>query len=306
MFGNTSLGQIQRNSKYEIRFPFDGRKRVWAQYDDSSPLSELWLDLEYRKTYYIKMQLVKGTTHANPELILLDSIQGKEEFINVAPSASLVCYPVPLKLPEAALVGNPFNRKTLEPFYYNATDSLYFWKYRFKGPAYFQYFYWSDKFIYQFAYGNTLLSPTYSEFLRIQGSGVKEMKSNEDLLDYIKKSLGKSKDKKEKLVSLDYQPVNAIGEFGWMAISEIEDHDAANKGENDFLLLREIRACIYKDTKEKKKALIILWLSERGTPDELYTLDELKERLKQFIDGWVLRKDIKTGELSTEATAQKQ
>jgi hypothetical protein len=309
MYEKLTLGHIQNGSRNEIHFPLDGKKRFWAQYDPSSPTSGVWLDLEFGKSYYLKMQIVKGLTHGNPELTVLDSLKGKTEFNNITSPTNVIYYPAPPNMPEATLGGNPFNRTILHPFYYNVSDSFYYWKYRFKVPSYFQYVFYSEKYIYHFLYGDTLLSPTYSEFLRVQGAGVKEMKTEEDLLNYVKKSLGDdkgTKSKKLKLVSLNYEPIKPFGDFGWLAISEVEDHKAGNKGENDFLVLRDIRACIYEDTKEKTKPVILLWLSARGTPDELYTLDEMKERLKQFINGWELINRTKSGELPAETPQQKK
>jgi hypothetical protein len=303
-YEETSLGQFLNNSKYEIRFPLYGKKRFWAQHDPSSPTSGVWVELEYGKSYYLKLQITPGQDHPNPVLLLLDSITGKSDYANIKNAVNSMFYPVPANLPESMLVGNPFNRNILEPYYYDKTDSLYYWKYRFKVPSFFHYVFISEKHIYQFPYSNTLLSPTYSEFLRIQGFLAKKIETEDDLLSYVKKSLGNGKgmkNKKEKLVSLNYEPVKAFGDFGWLALSEVEDHGAANKQKNEFLLLREIRACIYKKTKEEEKVLMVFWLSARGAPDELYTLDEMKQRLIKFLSGWKYI-DISKSELKSEGS----
>jgi hypothetical protein len=290
MYEKTSLGAIGNNSKTQIQFALDGKKRFWTQLDNASPTSGISMDLEYGKSYYLKLQLTPGLNHANPELLLLDSLSGKEELNKITGKTRNLLYPVPPNISEGMLVGNPFNRNLLIPYYYNTIDSFYYWRYRFKAPAFFHYFFISEKRVYQFVYSNPLLSPTYSEFITVLGSNIKEMKDESELLNYVKKSLndGKgTKNKKQKLVSLNYEPLKtSIGDFGWMALSEVEDHEAADKGNNDYLLLREVRACIYVDTKEKNKVLMIIWLSCRGTPEEIYNLDEMKERLTQFLSGW--------------------
>jgi hypothetical protein len=307
MYEEISLGVIENNSKIQIKFPLDGKQRFWTQFNSKSPTSGVWAELKYSKSYYLKLQIRPGQDHANPELLLLDSINGKREFDKITGNTRTLFYPVPPDIPESMLVGNPFNRNTLIPYYYNNTDSFYYWRFRFKAPSFFQYIYIS-KHVYQFGYENKVLSPTYSELLQVSGSAVKEIRSEEDLLNQLKKRMGgkgMKSSKKEKLVSLNYEPIKAFGDFGWMAISEVEVHNAGNKGENDFLLLREIRAVIYKKT-EKTKIAMAFWYSSRGTPEESYTLDEMKERLKQFLNGWELKTDIKTDELPAETDKQDQ
>ncbi len=299
----TALGWILNDSKYEIRLPLDGQKKFWVQFDPSSPNFSVSVDLEYGRSYYLKLQIMPGTNHPNPELVLLDSMKGKSIYDKLNGSANLLYYPIPLKFPEAILVGNPFNKKLLEPNYYENTDSFDFWTYRFKVPPYFQYVYISNRFVLQFAYINKLLSPTYSEFLQIKLTTVKEVKSEEELQKLLKKSLSEGKtSKKEKLVSLNYESFKALGDFGSIAISEVEDHATAVKGENDFLVLREVKAKFYIETNEKRKLIITIWLSARGTSDEMYTIEEMKERLKYFIRGWELIKDNKNGELPDDST----
>jgi len=301
MYEKTALGPITNNSKNQIQFALDGKKRFWAQNGDGSDISDVWVDLEYGKSYYLKLQLRPDPKNTNIELILLDSLKGKEEFDNINSDTRIWHCPVPPPISEGMLVGKPFKLNLLQASHYKNTVYFPFWKYRFKGPSFFQYYYSSANYpVYQFGYSNPLLSPTYSETLTVLGTNEKEMKTPDDLLIYVKKSLndGNTKNKKLKLVSLNYEPLEtSIGDFGWMVLSDVEDHKAANRGNNDFLLMRDVRACIYVDTKEKMKVLFFLTLSCRGTPDEIYTLDEMKERMKQFLSGWELKDLTKQDDL---------
>lgn len=290
MYEGTALGPITNNSKNLIHFPLEGRKRFWTQHGNGSEVSEAWLDLEYGKNYYLKLQLRPDPKNINIDLILLDSLKGKEEFDILNSDPRIWHSPVPLPISEGMLVGKPFKLNSIQASHYKSTDYFIFWKYKFKGPSFFQYVYMpANNTVYQFSYSNPLLSSTYSETLSILGINGKEMKTSDDLLSYVKKSLsdGNPKNKKLKLISLNYEPLEtSIGDFGWLALSDVEDYKAANRGNNDFLLMRDVRACIYLDTKEKKKVLLFLTLSCRGIQDEIYTLDEMKKRMKQFLSDW--------------------
>ena len=292
MYEGTALGPITNNSKNLIHLALEGRKRFWTQHGNGSEVSEAWLDIEYGKSYYLKLQLKRDPKNTNIELILLDSLKGKEEFDNINSDTRIWHYPVPPPISEGMLVGKPFKLNLLQARHYKNTVYFPFWNYRFRGPSFFQYYYSSANYpVYQFGYSNPLLSPTYSETLSILGTTGKEMKTADDFLSYVKKSLndGNTKNKKLKLVSLDYEPLEtSLGKFGWMALSDVEDHKTKYKGTNDFLLMRDVRVCIYVETKEKDKVVLFLSLSCRGTPDEIYSFDEMKSRLKHFLSGWEL------------------
>lgn len=290
MYESVALGPITNNSKNLIQFALEGKKRFWTQHGNGSEISEVWLDLEYGKNYYLKLQLKPDPKNINIELIVLDSLKGKEEFDIINSDTRIWYSPVPPRISEGMLVGKPFKLNLVQASHYKTTDYFHFWKYKFKGPSFFQYVYSPANYpVYQFGYSNPLLSPTYSETLSILGTAVKEMKTADDLLIYVKKNLndGNTKNKKLKLVSLEYEPLKtSLGEFGWMAFSDVEDHKTKYKGNNDFLSMRDLRVCIYVDTQEKDNVVLFLSLSCRGTTDEIYTLDEMKERMKQFLNGW--------------------
>jgi len=290
MYEGTALGPITNNSKNQIQFAIDGKKRFWTQHGYGSAISDVWIELEYGKSYYLKLQLKPDSKNTNIELILLDSLKGKEEFDNIKSDTRIWHCPVPPPISEGMLVGKPFKLSSVQASHYKNGDNFYFWKFKFKGPSFFQYFYSPANYpVYQFGYSNPLLSPTYSETLSILGTIEKEIKTADDLLTYVKKNLndGNTKSKKLKLVSLEYEPLEtSLGEFGWMALSDVEDHKTKYKGNNDFLLMRDVRVCIYVDTKEKDNIVLFLSLSCRGTADEIYTLDEMKERMKLFLSGW--------------------
>lgn len=88
---------------------------------------------------------------------------------------------------------------------------------------------------------------------------------------------------KEKLVSLSYEPFSGANYNGWMVHYEVEDMDAPNRGNAEFLMVRNTDAWFYKKTGGKKDILTQVSFSEPGLPEEVHLAEEIRFKALYFI-----------------------
>lgn len=69
--------RVQNNSKQEIKITKKGLNTIWAMTESKSEVS---IDIEYGKEYYLKCTMGMGIIVGHPHLELIDQIQGKAEY----------------------------------------------------------------------------------------------------------------------------------------------------------------------------------------------------------------------------------
>lgn len=131
---------------------------------------------------------------------------------------------------------------------------------------------------------NPYSSFTFSESVYLVKKKKAKFKSGEDFKSYMKDDFVKSLDGIilfSKEVKQDYKVISdgviPFSAYSSLVYFEFKDYNAANKGANDFLLIKAYAVVFVVDHSDGNQYLYYLALSERGVETELYSEKELLE-----------------------------
>lgn len=75
--GDTVICKVRNNFKTTVHIKKDGLNTLWAKTESKS---EVPIDIEFGKTYYLRCEVTMGALVGRPKLELVDNKTGKLEF----------------------------------------------------------------------------------------------------------------------------------------------------------------------------------------------------------------------------------
>jgi hypothetical protein len=78
--GDSVICRVKNNSKQEIKISKKGINLLWAKTESKS---EIPIDIEFGKEYYLKCTIGMGILVGRPQLQLIDRIQGKSQYNSI-------------------------------------------------------------------------------------------------------------------------------------------------------------------------------------------------------------------------------
>jgi hypothetical protein len=78
--GDQVICKVKNNSKQEIKITKKGKNILWAKTESKS---EVPIDIEFGREYYLRCTMVMGIMVGRPQLQLVDRIQGKSEYDSI-------------------------------------------------------------------------------------------------------------------------------------------------------------------------------------------------------------------------------
>lgn len=75
--GDQLLCRVKNNSTHEIKLTREGKGTLWATTETKS---EVPIDIEFGREYYLRCSIVMGIAVGRPKLQLVEKIQGKPEY----------------------------------------------------------------------------------------------------------------------------------------------------------------------------------------------------------------------------------
>jgi hypothetical protein len=72
--------KIKNNSKISIKLYREGKVNLWVK---SKQKDEVVLDIKFGEDYYLKLEIITGVLSYEPELSLIDKVQGKIDYSKV-------------------------------------------------------------------------------------------------------------------------------------------------------------------------------------------------------------------------------
>lgn len=78
--GDSIIGRVKSNSKQEIKITKKGLNSLWAK---TEAKTEIPIDVEFGRAYYLRCSMGMGVMVGHPELQLMDPVQGKSEYNSI-------------------------------------------------------------------------------------------------------------------------------------------------------------------------------------------------------------------------------
>lgn len=280
------IAKVNHANAYCIYFPSKGKQLFYLSTVASGRVS-VELNLTPKSVHFLLMETGGTLEKLTAQLTTLDSIEGKEK----------------LKKFEKKLN----YRYSIIPYKYSSFNSEYFDQKENiadKMKDSFQLIY--DKNLHlsflipprldyrmtilgisMFGFSSKAISTTYSEVLVDMNYGKCKAKNNEGFESFLtkkkKKLLKKNKDRYRinKLVEIKKNDHSA-GVYSALLYFNYNDYLAANRGTNYYLCVQElIRIIVFKDAQGKQITRAFSY-SERGTENELSSLEEFLERFEDL------------------------
>lgn len=279
-FDEYVMAKVYNNTRYIIKCAKTGKLTVWA--GQTKEKSEIEIDAEPGKFYYIRMNIVHGPKHDLPQLTLLSEKEGLETFTSIQNGPVHVFDPDPLSF--------LYSFKKIESQYVlDVNKKTGFNEFLFAPPISTRHYFASADLGYVFGYVNKMSSQTFSELDMVQRLEDIDFSSNEDFENYVKKNLEKSAKKLKKSETLKemlYEEGTSPADMTWFAYSVSNDArpDGIKLHEDTFLETRTYQACMYKkEIHGTKGRVFLVTFSERGLPEELHSKEEIFYKINLLV-----------------------
>jgi hypothetical protein len=274
--------KVMDSCKYAIKYPVMPLTVHLSMVDE-----DIKIDAPVTGThYYFKVNVpadYASNKNAKYGLVQVPGIDGKNLFDTSA------LWNFTLQYPQAMDVDLPGAKNDIMSFLAPEfkKDTLHYYNIAFTPPAWgLQNVLVNPNVGYIYDYANLPLSKTYSEYLKIAPAEETKLSNEGDFKNYISRLFKNGKEldsKKIKLVSFDSIPVSVSGAWAAAFYSVRNDYATPVKQHADFLEMREIRIVFCAADANGKTILWQVEYSIRGAEKELWSKEDMEERMKSFV-----------------------
>jgi hypothetical protein len=280
------IARIKDSCKYTLQYPLQPIKIRFSYAKEK--------DIEIKSPvpgshYYFKaVNVNEKQSQSQFSFFQLEENTGREEFDKAALNNYSLEYPQVLAGEVTALTKNNILAFLTDEF---KNDSIYNIYIKYRMPDWFNCILIYPSADHLFSYANEALSKTYSEYLKFSlvEKGIK-ISGEEELINYVNKIYKDGKallsGKKEKLQLYEQLHDKVPGRWTSSVYYITYDFGTPAKGKSDYLEKREIRSIFYYSLPGGDKG--DLWQVEysvRGLDNELWSKDEMLNRINSFLSG---------------------